>query len=266
MARDLSDVLHYFGPELAAPKGSRGRFAAPETERSAAPSALQIVSVPIGDRDVVRAALTWNLAVEVARLGARAVVLSPENSHSSPLWPHFGSGPLGVELRSTLARDLENLAVEARAVASEKSRGPSEGGLVFVGIPPDWLESTAGESPLLRWSLLFSSSRTSDLKDTLRITRTILKRQPEARIGVTIHGAQRRSEAETAFIRLARAARRNLRCDLCSYGLLVDDLHVYRAIVAQRPIGLAHPQSPAARALRDVAELLLGDAREKRLG
>jgi MinD-like ATPase involved in chromosome partitioning or flagellar assembly len=67
-------------------------------------------------------------------------------------------------------------------------------------------------------------------------------------------------------MRLARAARRNLRCDLCSYGLLVDDLHVYRAIVAQRPIGLAHPQSPAARALRDVAELLLGDAREKRLG
>jgi MinD-like ATPase involved in chromosome partitioning or flagellar assembly len=45
-----------------------------------------------------------------------------------------------------------------------------------------------------------------------------------------------------------------------SYGLLVDALHVYRAIVAQRPIGLAHPQSPAARALRDVAQLLLTDA------
>ncbi|MCS5636002.1 MAG: hypothetical protein NZ990_05755 [Myxococcota bacterium] len=266
MPRDLSDVLHYFGPELAAPKGSRGRFAAPEPKRRAAPTALQIVGVPIGDRDVVRAALTWNLAVEAARLGARALVLTPENAHSSPLWPHSGSGPLGVELRSTLARDLENLGVEARAIASEKGRGPAEGGLVFVGIPPDWLESAAGESPLLRWSLLFSSSRTSDLKDTLRTARTILERQPEGRVGVTIHGAQCRSEAENAFMRLARAARRSLPRDLSSYGLLVDDLHVYRAIVAQRPIGLSHPQSPAARALRDVAELLLGDTGEKRLG
>ena len=42
----------------------------------------------------------------------------------------------------------------------------------------------------------------------------------------------------------------------------VHDLDVYRAIVAQRPIGLDHPQSPAARALRDVAGLLLEDARK----
>ena len=35
----------------------------------------------------------------------------------------------------------------------------------------------------------------------------------------------------------------------------------HRAIVARRPIGLEHPQSPAARALRDVARLVLEDAR-----
>ena len=264
MPRDLSDVLHYFGPELAEPKGSKGRFAAPAP--AATPSALRVVSVPIGGRDVVRAALTWNLAVEVSRLGARALILSPEVAHYSPLWPHSGSGPLGVELRPTLASDLESLALEASAIAVEKSSGPTEGGLVFVGIPPDWLESTPAESTLLCWSLLFSSSRTSDLKETLKIARTILERQPNGQVGVTIHGAQCRSEAETAFMRLARAARRSLPRDVCSYGLLVDDLHVYRAIVAQRPIGLSHPQSPAARALRDVAELLLGDAGEKRLG
>ena len=46
---------------------------------------------------------------------------------------------------------------------------------------------------------------------------------------------------------------------LASYGLLVDDLHLYRAIVAQRPIGLAHPAAPATRALADVASLLIAD-------
>jgi MinD-like ATPase involved in chromosome partitioning or flagellar assembly len=51
-----------------------------------------------------------------------------------------------------------------------------------------------------------------------------------------------------------------------SYGLLVDDLHIYRASVAHRPIGLEHPQSRAARALRDVAQLLLDDAQDPGLG
>ena len=70
-------------------------------------------------------------------------------------------------------------------------------------------------------------------------------------------------EAEEAFAKLARTTQRSLGRDLQSYGLLVDDLDVYRAIVAQRPIGLAHPQSPAARALRDVAQMLLDDARKR---
>jgi MinD-like ATPase involved in chromosome partitioning or flagellar assembly len=83
-----------------------------------------------------------------------------------------------------------------------------------------------------------------------------------ARVGVTIHGARRMGEAEAAFGRLARSTANHLGRELTSYGLLVDDLHVYRAIVDKRPIGLVHPQSPAARCLRDVAEMLLRDARE----
>ena len=79
---------------------------------------------------------------------------------------------------------------------------------------------------------------------------------------MTIHGARRISDAERAFDRLADVASRHLRRTPVSYGLLVDDLHVYRAIVARRPIGLEHPQSPAARALRDVAQLVLEDARK----
>ena len=70
-------------------------------------------------------------------------------------------------------------------------------------------------------------------------------------------------DAEQAFEKLTRASLRHLGHDLASYGLLVDDLDVYRAIVAQRPIGLSHPQSPAARALRDVAQMVLDGARKR---
>jgi hypothetical protein len=46
----------------------------------------------------------------------------------------------------------------------------------------------------------------------------------------------------------------------------VNDLHVFRAIAAQRPIGLAHPEAPAARALTDVARLISVDARSRSVG
>ena len=91
------------------------------------------------------------------------------------------------------------------------------------------------------------------------------RRATQARVGVTIHGARRIADAQSAFLHLAGVAARHLGRDLASYGLLVDDLHIYRAIVSRRPIGLEHPQSRAARALRDVARLLLEDARKMAL-
>jgi hypothetical protein len=79
-------------------------------------------------------------------------------------------------------------------------------------------------------------------------------------VGVTIHGVRSIDEARRAFDALVSALEPELRQRLVSYGLLLDDLDVYRAIVNRRPIGVVHPQSRAARALADVARLLLGDA------
>jgi hypothetical protein len=219
---------------------------------------LPIVAVPIGDHDVVRAAFTWNVAVEVARLGGRAVVLAPERDDPSPLWPEPGIGPLGAELILTPAGDLGSLYRVASDIAIGRDKG-EEGGLLLVRVPPRWLRAPCDGGALLRSPLLFTSSATTDLRESFGLAKLILARNPEARIGVTIHGARKRGEAEDAFLRLASAMRRRFARDVTSYGLLVDDLAVYRAIVAQRPIGLVHPQSAAARALRDVARLLLED-------
>jgi hypothetical protein len=227
---------------------------------------LPIVGVPIGERDVVRAAFTWNLAVEVARLGGRSLVLTPGMDDPSPLWPAAGIGPLGTELIQTPATDLGSLYRVAIDAAVSRADGAAGGGLILVRIPPTWLRKTADGAALLRWMLLFSSPDTRDLRETYGVAKLLLTAHPQAQVGVTIHGARRRQEAEHAYSRLAHTTQKCLARDLLSYGLLVDDLDVYRAIVAQRPIGLAHPQSPAARALRDVAQLLLDDARKRALG
>ena len=291
MPRDLSDVIHYFIPESEADadadagdqaepapvsvrprnRGKRidlvptsaqaGNRARREARRRL--GALPIVAVPIADRDVVRAAFTWNLAVEVARMGGRGVVVTPSDTQPSPLWPEAGIGPMGAEVVPTPASDLGALYRVAIDVAVARTDLAAEGGLVFVRVPTSWLAAKTDGAGLLRWVLLFSLSSRASLRECFDTAQRVARINPKAQIGVTIHGARKRGEAEDAFTSLARATRKRIGHSLLSYGLLVDDLHVYRAIVAQRPIGLAHPQSPAARALRDVAQLLSEAARKR---
>ena len=228
-----------------------------------APASLPLIAVPIGDRDVVRAALTWNLAVEVARLGGRALLVAPARDDASPLWPVNGESPLGAEISLTSADSLGELYRAAQDLAVARAVDAEEGGIVFVRVPPLWLRKPADAGNLLRWTLLLTTSESRDLLETYGIAKLLTNLLPAVQVGVTVHGAQGTEEASAAFRRVDAVARRRLSHPLVSYGLLVDDLDVYRAIVAQRPIGLAHPQSAAARALGDVASLLLSSARER---
>jgi hypothetical protein len=226
------------------------------------PAALPIVAVPLGERDVVRAAYAWNLAVEVARQGASATLLAPANSEPSPLWPDPGRGPVGAEVVLAEARSFGDLNRAALDVAVSRAADSNDGGVVLVTVPPTWFCDADVGRALVRWVLLFTAAETRDLLETYSLAKRIIAANSGARVGVTIHGVRALEEAKGAFRHLADVAARHLEHPLTSYGLLVDDLHVYRAIVSRRPIGLEHPQSRAARALRDVARLLLEDARK----
>lgn len=279
MPRELADVLHYFLPELGRPSSSAaGRVevdaaqpheapatssaqASRATPFAAARAILPVVAVPIGDHDVVRAALLWNLAVEVARRGGRSLLLRPDAEGAAGAWPESGRGPMGVEVVTCPARSLGDLYRAAVDLALLWASEAPEGGLVFVQVPPVWLRSPGDGAALLRWMLLFTSCDPVDVRDAYGLAKLVLRAQPSAEIGITVHGARRRESAERTFESLSRTARDHLGRRFESYGLLVDDLHVYRAVVERRPIGLAHPQSLAARALHDVAGLLLEDAR-----
>jgi hypothetical protein len=234
----------------------------PWAQHGGRPAALPIVAVPVGERDVVRAAFVWNLAVEIARLGGSATLLAPSPPEPSPIWPEAGTGPVGAEVVLTSAVGLAELHRAALDLAVARAADSADGGLVLVCVPPAWLARPVDGRALLRWVLLFATTERSDLLETYGLAKRVLAASQQARVGITIHGARRIAEAQSAFLHLAGVAARYLGRDLASYGLLVDDLHIYRAIVSRRPIGLEHPQSRAARALRDVARLLLEDARK----
>lgn len=267
MPRELADVLHHFIPEAGPNPADPARLESASGVRPVASKPeLPIVAVPVGERDVVRAAFTWNLAAEVAREGAQTAVVAPASDADSALWPKQSAGPQGAVVVLTPATNLGQLYRAAREIAREKRSAeldPGAGGLIFVRIPPLWLRNPQGATELLRWTLLFTSSESHDLLESYGIAKLLTRVAPNGCIGVAVHGARRMGDAEAAFSRLANAAWRQLQLSLTSYGLLVDDLHVYQAIVAQRPIGMVHPQSPAARSMGDVAQLLLEDARKR---
>ncbi len=279
MPRDLADVLHYFLPELDADSQPEARTLAPfapsrvhasdsSTSRPLAADApaFPLLGVPIGDSDVVKAALLWNLAVETARLGGRAIVLAPASGAHTPLWPEAGVGPLGTETILCQARDLQELTQTAADLAISHAASAHRGGAIFVGVPTRWLATNGAQADPIVWWLLMSSSNRNDLAESFDLAKAVRYLNSKAEVGVTIHGVTSVNEARCAFKHLSRLCQTRLQLDLTSYGLLVDDLYVYRAIAAQRPIGLAHPQAPATRALMDVAGLLYEDARSRVLG
>lgn len=302
MPRDLSDVLHYFLPELdggsdSAPDPARPfvrrsdpasasppRRRSPPPRRESSRCPLPILGVPIGERDVVHATYTWNLALETVRLGGSSAIVAPEIDRDSPLWPGPGAGNLDVEIVYSAASDLAGLRRAAAEVAEQRGRTARSGGIVFARIPPAWLTepaaTAAGRAPRpvsmrpeptdaddwIRWLLVFSSARPRDVESTFESVRRWVRERPGLEVGVTIHGVRQIAEARDAFDELARRCDERLGLPLASYGLLVHDLEVYRAIAAGRPIGESRPMVPAARALTDVARLLYEDARSRVLG
>lgn len=259
MPRDLGDVLHYFLPVAEPPAAPAAGAERAESER---PAALPLLTLPVAPRDVVRAAFAWNLTVELARLGAHATLLAPLDAASAPLWPEAGRGPLGTRVVHSAAADLGALGRAALDEAVARAAEAPDGGVVLVCAPPGWLRDASVVRPLLRWVLLFGTPEPRDLCEAYSLAKLAFARGGEPRVGLAIHGVRRVAQAERAFAHVAGVSARHLGRTPVSYGLLADDLHVYRAIAARRPIGLEHPQSPAARALRDVARMLLEDARK----
>lgn len=263
MPRDLGDVLHYFLDEPSAADDNGAARPLPQADAripARGSSPLPMIGVPIGDRDVVRASFVWNLAVEIARAGASAFVVAPAGEGAESLWPEPGRGPLGAEFVLTFAEEMTDLVRVAREVAASAGTLPGEGGLVLVRVPTDWIPRL-GDGLLTDWSLLFSSADPRDLVETYAQLERLASGSRDGRLGVTIHGVRRIQEAREAFEGLASACERDLGRALTSYGVLIDDLHVYRSIVNRRPLGLTHPRALATRALQDVARLLLEDAR-----
>ena len=251
MARELADVIHYFLEDRE--PGDEGTGAAPRAP---------LIAVPVSEKDVIRVAFVWNLAVELARSGARPLVLAPDDASLEPLReclpaPVAEPDRVGPEFAFSGAHELAPLGRDARDLARARRPGAGPG---FALLPSRWIAAGDDAGGLLGTPLLFTTPVPADLDAAYALAERIFEVAPDARLGVTIHGVGSVDEACRAFEGMAERVAGGLDRTLISYGLLLEDLQIYRALVNRRAVGLAQPQSLAARALADVARLLREDA------
>jgi hypothetical protein len=246
VARALGDVLHLFDPELApAPRGPRPALA----------PALPIAGVAVPAGDLLRLGAAFNLAVELARLGQRAGLVA--GAAGTPLGAADEAAALGARLGLVEDADPSAVLREGRALARRLAEDGARG-LVLACLGPDALEAALAGGELDRILLLTPGDR-AGLAQTGALIRRLFAARADARVGVTVHGVRSIAEAREAFDRLATALEREIGRTITSYGLLVDDLALYRSLVERRPVATGRHQSPAARALADVARLLAED-------
>jgi len=247
-------------PEVA-DLASELRFArrGPEPESGPDAGGARLVCVPIAARDVARPALLWNLAVEMARQGTPAALVVPAPGGCAA-WPAPGRGPLGVEVVEAEPATLPVLAEAARAAGARAAARSTTPPFVLIGVPVASLRKDADAASLLERVLLLTRPDERELLETWAALDAIAEQAPGAALGACVFGVRSLADARRTFESLAALAELELERTLTSYGVLIDDVHLSRSIVSQRPIALAQPGTPAARALADVAAMLIADA------
>lgn len=242
MPRTLADVLHHFLPEAGE---------APDPQPRAEPDSL--LGIPLDDRDTLRRALVWNLAVELGRHGRRATLLAPDAPGADLAWPEDGR-TLGARVERRPA------ATPSELLAAPGAARPADSAPLRVAcLPTAWVPRLAEAAGRLRWVVLLARPDPDARLEIYAALKRMARALPEARFGLVLHGARSLEVARRGFERVALTAERCLNLRLRSYGLLVEDLEVCRSLVSGRPVALSHPRSAAARALADVAARILAD-------
>jgi hypothetical protein len=223
VARELGDVLHYFLEDAVRAHASRR------------------VHTPVGTGEVLRAGWLWNLALELRERGCASRLVAPAGGALAAFAGADATlAPSEGELDSAFARAARELPV-------------AEGGRWLFLLAP------RAEAPCAPDLLLLLV--TPDPADQARACAQVAertRRRPCPRVGVTVHGVRDLAHAEETYLAFAERCGRACEAPLTSYGVLLDDLAVYRAVGERRSLR-ARGCGEAVRSLADVARLLVLD-------
>ncbi len=273
-------------------QGERLRaFAARHTREEAVErflSCSRSVAVCSGKGGVGKSNVAVNLAVLLARLGKRTVLLDADLGLANDdillgLRPkhhlyHFMcgqksmdeilvEGPCGMRLlpggsgiselanlremeRRQLLEGLAGLARIAEIVLVDTSAGLSRNVVHFALAADD--------------AVVVATPEPTSMLDAFGMVKALVRAGRNANVFVTVNRARTAEEAGATFDRLRRTAMRFLSVPLLDGGYVLEDPAVTDAVRAQRPFVLERPGSPAARSLETALARIFGLTGEPR--
>lgn len=249
----------------------------PPPEPRARPRTLAIAS---GKGGVGKTTLTVNLAVTLAGLGRRVVVLDADMGTAnldvvcnlSPIrnLAHVVAGraeiedvileaPGGFRLIPG-ASGLANLADlnehEREWIIDQLGRLEQQADLMLIdcgaGIGPSVLSFAHAADTLL----VVATPEPTAIADAYGLIKAVLRRDPEMDIRVVVNQARNEAEARRVYERIAAVARQFMNQDIAFAGGILHDPVVPLSIRQRRPFALDHPQAPVRMGLTRMAQEL----------
>lgn len=114
--------------------------------------------------------------------------------------------------------------------------------------------------------LVVTTPEPTAITDAYALVKAVVRKNPAADIRIIVNQADTREEADEAAERLSSTVLRFLGVSVEYLGAIPSDREVSRCVRSQQPFFLAAPNSPASRAVLDLARKLAGDPENPRPG
>jgi len=114
--------------------------------------------------------------------------------------------------------------------------------------------------------LVVTTPEPTAITDAYALIKTLVRKNPAADIKVVINEVENPSEGEDAASRLSMAVLKFLGASIEILGTIPFDKDVPRSVRNQQPFLLSAPESPATRAVQEIAARLVGDPGNPRAG
>lgn len=244
----------------------------------------RVITVTSGKGGVGKTNLTVNLGIALSRLGLRVVILDVD----------FGLANIDVLFGVVPHHTLVDLFRDDRSIFDVLTNGPENVKFLSGGSGVEELvrldnrqlkrfvaniglldklydviliDTGAGLSRNVMSFimaadevLLVTTPEPTAVTDAYALVKMVSRRDLKKPIRVLVNKAESKQEADDIMTRLATVSEKFLSLKLLKLGYILYDESVVRAVKQQKPFLIGFPRSHAARAVTEVAALLLADA------